>query len=211
MTLTYCITVCNEFHQFQSLMSILQRYKRPQDSIVVAFDDKGDPAIEEYLRSHSINGEFVWYPITFNNDFAELKNSFFDYVTSDWIFQLDADEIINGSFCANINSLLYMNENMDLIHVPRANTVKGLTEEHIKKWGWRVDEKNYINFPDYQGRIYRNLPGKLKWVGKVHEKIQGDSIVYSYLPPDKDARTFMIGHHKTIERQEKQNNYYDTL
>jgi hypothetical protein len=61
-----------------------------------------------------------------------------------------------------------------------------------------------INFSDYQGRIYKS---GLKWSGKVHEKIIG-SKKYSLLPEDF---VYCIQHYKTIERQEKQNNYYDTI
>ena len=63
-----------------------------------------------------------------------------------------------------------------------------------------------INKYDYQGRIFKNSP-EIKWVGKVHEKIEGYKTV-SYLPPVEE---WSLYHPKSIERQEKQNNYYNTL
>jgi len=62
-----------------------------------------------------------------------------------------------------------------------------------------------INAYDFQGRIFKK---NMKWGGKVHEKIIGAKY-YSLLPTDEDV--YYILHHKTIEKQEKQNNYYNTI
>ena len=85
-------------------------------------------------------------------------------------------------------------------------TVNGLTQEHINKWGWRVNTKGWVNFPDYQWRIYRNN-AKIKWVNKVHEVLTGYE-THADLPPNKE---WCLLHPKDIERQEKQNSYYETL
>ena len=90
--------------------------------------------------------------------------------------------------------------------VPRINTVEGLTEAHIQKWGWNVNEKGWVNFPDVQTRIYKNSD-KIYWVNKVHERIVGFES-YTNFPADE---IYCIRHPKTIDRQERQNNYYDTL
>jgi hypothetical protein len=42
------------------------------------------------------------------------------------------------------------------LRVPRVNTVKGITQEHIQKWGWIVDNQGRVNWPDLQWRIYAN-------------------------------------------------------
>ena len=90
--------------------------------------------------------------------------------------------------------------------VPRINTVEGITQDHIKQWGWNIDSKGWINFPDYQSRIYRKSED-IKWVNKVHERVEGTK-TYSYLP---DEEHWCLYHPKTIERQEQQNNFYNTL
>jgi hypothetical protein len=60
--LTYAITVCNEEVELQKLITFLLDKKRPEDPIVVLYDKKnGSKGVEEYLRSHSINGEFNWH------------------------------------------------------------------------------------------------------------------------------------------------------
>ena len=76
--------------------------------------------------------------------------------------------------------------------------------ENIRQWGWRVDERGWVNYPDYQNRILKNKP-EIYWVNKVHEKIIG-AMVTTEIPPGLD-----LIHPKTIERQEKQNNYYNTI
>jgi len=102
--------------------------------------------------------------------------------------------------------LLEMNGDVDVMLVPRVNTVEGLTQDHIAKWKWSVNEKGWVNWPDYQWRLYRNDP-KIKWINRVHERLEGFN-QYATLPMGEG---FALYHPKTIERQERQNNYYDTL
>ena len=99
-----------------------------------------------------------------------------------------------------------LKDNNDVYLVPRVNTVEGLTQEHINKWRWNVDPEGWINYPDYQWRIWKNIPS-IKWKNKVHEVLEGHKS-YSNLPAEE---YFSLYHHKQIERQEKQNQFYDTL
>ena len=206
MKLTYAITVCNEFVEIQRLVSFLLRHKRLQDNIVILYDEaNGDPAVEEYLRSHSLNDEFVWFKAKFDNHFANWKNKLSSLCSGDYIFQIDADEMIDEYQCKVIPQVIESN-NVDVIMVPRINTVDGLTQEHITKWGWNVNEYGWINFPDYQWRIYRNK-SSVMWINPVHEQLTGFNTI-AQLPAGPD---WALTHHKTIQKQEKQNNYYNTL
>ena len=206
MRITYAITVCNEFLEIQRLVHFLLQHKRIQDNIVILYDEaNGDPAIEQFLRSHSINGEFSWHKAPFNKHFADWKNKLNSLCSGDYIFQIDADEMIDEYVCKILPDILAANE-VDVIRVPRINTVKGLTEQHINLWNWKVNKDNWVNWPDYQWRIYKNH-SDIKWINAVHEVLDGYKTV-SYLPAQKE---FALLHHKTIERQEKQNTYYDTL
>jgi hypothetical protein len=82
--------------------------------------------------------------------------------------------------------------------------VDGLTRDHIDKWKWFVDENGWINYPDYQTRICFNS-AEINWVNKVHERLSGWKRIAN-LPEGYD-----LIHPKTIERQEHQNNFYNTL
>ena len=124
----------------------------------------------------------------------------------DWIYQIDADELLDADLIVNLEDILDNNLDKDLILVPRINIVNGLTEEHIQKWGWNVNEKGWVNFPDVQTRIYKRS-SKIGWVNKVHERIVGFES-YTSFPSDE---VYCIKHIKDISRQEKQNEYYSTL
>ena len=206
MKISFAITVCNELEEIKKLVPFLLENKRIQDEIVVLYDNKnGNPEVLEYLLTfNKLPNVQTWRGFDFENNFADWKNKLTDYCTGDYIFQLDADEMISKYMVQNINVIIGMNPDVDLYYLPRINTVEGITQEHINKWGWNVDEKGHINFPDFQGRVFKK---ELKWSGNVHERIVG-SKKYSLLPEDF---VYCIQHYKTIERQEKQNNYYDTL
>ncbi len=206
MKISFAITVCNELEEIKRLVPFLLEHKRIEDEIVILYDQKnGNQEILDFLLPYNIRPNVqTWRGFGFEGNFAEWKNKLNEYCTGDYIYQLDADEMISEYMVKNLHEILSMNPNVDLIFVPRINTVNGLTQEHINKWGWRVNENNWVNFPDVQGRIYKK---GMSWYGKVHERIYGGQ-KFSSLPSDE---VYCIQHHKSIDRQEKQNNYYNTL
>ena len=206
MKISYAVTVCNEFVEIQKLIPFLLKHKRHEDEIVVLYDSKnGSKSVEDFLRAKSVNGEFSWHGGEFDGHFANWKNKLTDLCNGDWIFQIDADEIPNEILITNLSDILEANS-MDVILVPRVNTVDGLTDSHIQKWGWKVDEKGWVNWPDPQWRLYKNSDN-IRWINKVHEKLDGYQTM-SNLPWDEGLALY---HHKNIDKQEKQNEYYDTL
>ncbi len=207
MKISYAITVCNEAVEIQRLISFLLENKRHKDEIVVLFDSKnGTNTVEEYLRSYSVNGEFIWHKKDFDGHFADWKNYLTSLCFGDYIFQIDADEVPHQTLIEYLPEILLSNPNNEVIRVPRVNTVFGLTEEYIRQWGWRVDDKGWVNWPDFQWRIYKNHP-KIQWKNKVHEVLDG----YETWSNLHEIEEFALYHPKDIERQVKQNNYYNTL
>jgi hypothetical protein len=207
MKISYAITVCNEFVEIQRLIAFLLEHKRLQDSITVLYDEaNGDPEIESFLRSHSVNGEFAWHSGKFEGNFAAWKNKLTGLCTGDYIFQIDADEIPCTPIMEALPGILSANAGIDMIWVPRVNTVSNLTVDHIKKWNWSVNSEGWVNWPDWQGRIYKNHPS-IQWENRVHEKLTGIK-TFAQLPMEED---YSLYHAKTIERQERQNNYYETI
>lgn len=208
MKLSYAVTVCDEFIEIQRLLNQLINQKHPQDEIVVLVDlNKNIPTSEllGYLHKLSSSNYITLLEDRFSNHFADWKNKLTQACTGDFIFQIDADEYLPDEFIDLIHEVLEANPEVDLYYVPRINTVSGLTEEHIQKWGWRV-QNGRVNYPDYQTRIYRNNQ-VVKWRNKVHEVIEGHR-QFTVLPAVDELS---ILHPKTIERQEKQNAYYNTL
>ena len=205
MKISYAITVCNELEEVKRLVNFLLSNKRKQDEIVILFDKhNGSQEVREYIsnlpKKVIVKREF------FAGHFADWKNKLTSYCKGDYIFQIDADEVPCTPLIESLPYILEVNQELDVLLVPRVNTVEGLTQEHIQKWGWNVNSEGWVNWPDFQWRIYRNTPG-IKWVNKVHERLEGFK-AYTTLPMEED---YSLYHPKTIERQERQNNYYDTL
>jgi glycosyltransferase involved in cell wall biosynthesis len=208
MKLSYAITACNEVEETIRLVNQLLNYKEENSEIVVLLDTPKAPAeLIEYLELQAKADKLDLIESEFGGDFAQWKNLLNSQCKGEWIFQLDADEYLMPDLIVNMEALLDSNVDKELILVPRINTVEGLTEAHIQKWGWNVNEKGWVNFPDVQTRIYKNKPEQIGWSGKVHERIGGFEN-YTNFPLEE---IYCIKHPKTIERQEKQNNYYDTL
>lgn len=207
MKISYAITVCNEKKEVKRLVDFLLANKRPNDEIVVLYDQKnGDEAVINMLvKLNKLPNFQVWRGF-FDGHFADWKNKLTEYCTGDYIFQIDADELPNLTLINTLPQLIEMNQGIDVILVPRVNTVEGLTQDHISKWGWIVNDKGWVNWPDYQWRVYRKSDD-IKWINKVHERLDGFK-EYATLPSEEH---FALYHPKDIGRQEKQNAYYDTL
>lgn len=205
MKISYAITVCNELEEVKRLVNFLLSNKRTEDEIVILFDDKGAEEVWNYLVQ--VEGDIaILHKAQFRNDFSEWKNKLTSLCDGDYIFQIDADELPTEDLISGLPYILEVNQEVDVFLVPRINTVEGLTQEHIRQWRWMVNEKGWVNFPDYQWRIYRNDPS-IRWKNKVHEVIEGHKT--STLLPAEEM--YCLYHPKTIDRQERQNNYYDTL
>ena len=208
MKISYAVTVCNEIDEIQKLLPFLIENKQEQDEIIVFFDtNNGSKVVEDYLRSRGQETfcKFRWIGYHFDGHFGHMKNALTEACLGDYIFQIDADEIPHEALMMNLHDIIEQND-VDVILVPRVNTVEGLTQEHIQKWGWRVDENGWVNFPDPQWRIYRRSES-IRWENKVHEKLVGYDTI-SNLPWIEELSLY---HHKQIDRQERQNAYYDTL
>lgn len=207
MKISYAITVCDEEDEIVRLIDFLLKNKRYEDEICVLLDtSKTTKHIQKFLWNYSTNKEILLHEGAFEGHFADWKNKLTQICSGDYIFQIDADEIPHRFLLDNLPSVLENNSDLEVFLVPRVNTVEGLTLDHIQKWGWNVDGKERVNWPDYQWRIWKNKP-EIKWINKVHERLDGFK-TYAPLPDDESYALF---HPKTIERQEKQNSYYNTL
>lgn len=207
MKISYAITVCNELEEITNLLNFLFEHKRKEDEIVVLFD-KGNGTAEVWDRLIELKGEdnCILVAKTFKNHFADWKNYLTSLCNGDYIFQIDADEVPHELLIKFLPVLLESNPFNEVYLVPRVNTVKGLTDDHIQKWRWNVNEKGWVNWPDHQWRIWKNIPD-IKWINKVHERLDG----FKTFAPLPEEEPFALYHHKTIDRQEKQNAYYNTL
>jgi len=206
-TISYAITACNEHVELERLLNQLNESIRLEDEIVVQLDITATAEVKAIAEKYNVGAPYEYHRIqaTLNNDFASFKNNLSEHCTRDYIFQIDADEYPHPELIENLPALLEHNPEIDVFLVPRINTVEGLTEEHIRKWGWNV-QNGRVNFPDYQWRIWINKKN-IKWINKVHERLDGFGL-YCNLPLLDELCLY---HPKDIIRQEKQNQYYNTL
>ena len=222
INISFAVTVCNEAFELNRLLNQLKESVIEGDEVVIQVDN--EKSTNEVLKVVSdFEGKYVKKTnsrkkeriintvktfCSLNGDFASFKNNIKKHCSKDWIFFIDADEEVNLEMISLIREVIEMNQDkVDVLLVPRVNTVSNLTEDHIQKWGWRVDERGWVNYPDYQFRLCKNVPD-IRWQNKVHEVLVGYK---SLAPLPADDNTFALGHHKTIEKQEKQNNFYNTI
>ena len=206
MTISYAITVCNELEEITKLLNFLQTNIRKEDEIVIQFDTDNTPEeVVHFLKLQNAMHNYIVVDFPLNKDFASFKNNLKSHCTKDYIFQIDADEIPHEVLINFLPQLLEDNK-VDVIFIPRVNTVEGLTQSHIDKWKWNVNEKGWVNFPDYQTRIYKNTK-EITWMNKVHERISGYD-TFSNFPAEEQ---WSLYHPKKIDRQEKQNEFYETI
>ena len=208
MVISYAITTHNEYEEINELLGVLVHHIDSKDEIVI-LDDFSDERTQQVFTSWQAQyGHVINFKIeqrALNKDFAAQKNYLTGMCSGDYIINIDADEIPHDVFLNQIKQVIEINE-VDLIWVPRVNTVDGLTQEHINKWGWNVNEKGWVNYPDYQARVYKNCD-YISWVKPVHEHITGAK-TYSHQPPHEELSFY---HRKKISKQEKQNEFYGRI
>jgi len=209
-TISYSITCYNEIVEMSRLLKIICDYKWDVDEIVILIDDTNEVpeellyVIDEY--SKDLDNNISVYSHKLNKNFGEHKNYLNQQCKNQYIFNVDADEQISEILINNIHEILDANSDVDLFRVPRVNTVENITQEHINKWGWKVNSDGWLNWPDYQNRIFRNTP-EIHWVYPVHEIITGHKTIVNL--PEEEA--YCLYHHKTIKKQVQQNKFYSKI
>lgn len=212
LKIAYGITACSETVELEHLIPFLYYNKREQDQIFVLLDKpKASSQLLDLLYRFSSSDWITLKESKFEGDFSKWKNELIDLCNTSpnpptHLFNIDADETPTKTLIEILPTLLESNPEIDMYWVPRWNIVEGITQQHIEKWGWVVDQYNRINYPDYQSRIHKNSP-EIKWNKKVHENLVGFK-TFSYLPIEEGLELI---HPKSIERQEKQNQMYSTL
>ena len=206
MKISYSILTHNEDESLLKLIEFLVNHKDEEDEIVILDDYSDNKTTKEILDTMCSIHDITFEQRHLLKDYAGQKNYLTRMCKGSYIVNIDADEIPHKSLMKNLKSVLEANPTIDLYWVPRVNTVDGITQEHIDKWKWNVNEQGWVNWPDYQGRIWRNRPN-IMWKNKVHEVLTGYK-EHTYLPMEE---IFCFYHPKEIKRQEEQNKFYDTI
>ena len=207
MKISYGITVHNESNELNTLLEILVNNIDEEDEIIICDDysDRKTKDVIEHCDLHSSDTKSIkTYQRKLDGNFSDQKNSVIEQSSGDYIFHIDADEYPHDTLLAQLKQILEIND-VDLLWIPRVNTIEGMKQEHINKWGWRISELGWVNYPDYQSRVFRNRED-IRWTRPLHEYITGCD-TYSHLPPHEALSLY---HPKTIQRQEEQNLFYNS-
>lgn len=200
--ISYAICVCNEDRELNSLVNFLLKVKDEEDEINILVDSKNvTPEVREVLKSHG--EKIVVNEREFDGKFSDHRNYHATKCTGDYIFAIDADEMPQEALITNIKTF-----EGDIMYVPRINICPGYTADWITDYKFNLNEMGWVNWPDYQGRYYKNN-GEIKWSNDLHEKLEGPN-------PDKvamlEAKPLVaLWHIKTVERQDRQRAYYESL
>lgn len=205
--LTYGILVKDELDYLQKLLPSILEYKHSDDKVIVLIDEIKTPrALQDYLTQFpSVRVESY----LFQRDFSAMRNHLKGLCETEWMFQIDCDEIPHKKLTSNLHQFLQdCDVNVDAVSVPRINTYEGMTEEFI--------EENYLNavkndedwyfWPDYQARICR-CKDKINWKGDIHEGLTGFNELISLVAEEENA----LLHHKSLSRQKSQTEFYRTF
>ena len=205
MKISYGITVYNEADELFRLTDLLINNIDKDDEIIICVDgdnEKVKLVLENFQKTYQWKSNIVIYNRKLDGNFADHKNSVIENSSGDYIFHIDADEYPHEILLSQLKDILQINE-VDLIWIPRVNTVDGFTQEDVQRWGWRVSEQGWINYPDYQARVFKNKK-EIRWTRPLHEYITGCK-TYSHLPPQEELSLY---HPKTKQKQEQQNKFY---
>lgn len=222
--ITYAITASTEINELKLLLDVLRTnidFSTGEYELLIQLDSGNyDKFLYDYIvelidSNSELDINLIMYPL--NNNFGEFKNNLSKHSNGEYIFQIDADELLGDNLLDPVilKSILDLN-NVEFYMVPRINTVVGITDEYVKSQGWSSEFKGFsveetlqhktINYPDYQGRIYKNLPS-ISWVGTVHERIVGPKTM-TFFPQQEE---YSLTHIKSFEKQISQNNLYKNI
>ena len=201
-TISYAITVCNEAEQLDLLLDYLQPYLEEGDEIVVQADKANvTTEVRQVVSKHKAAiTKYEEWPL--NLDFAQAKNHLNSLCKGAYIFQLDADELPQQWLAENIHAIIDHLPLIELFKFPRVNFL--LDDETFKKALQRkgdIDAER-VSWPDYQGRLYKNRPGRIRWHRTLHERIRGH-LLFWHLP--KDERYALLHIKRKEQDKEKWN------
>ncbi len=202
---SYAITVNNEAEEITRLLDILLPLIDKKDEVIVLQDiTRKDEKVTAILDKYG--EKIIRIEACLDGDFASFKNNLIKAAKKKYLFQIDADEYPTEYLIKNLKDYLRNKSNIDCFYVPRINIVDGITADYIQKMKWDINNKGYINFPDYQSRILKNNK-KIFWKNKVHEVFYGYKKI-AEMPKDYN---FCLIHYKSFEKQKTQNEFYNNL
>jgi glycosyltransferase involved in cell wall biosynthesis len=203
MNITFLITACNEIDELKLNLTLVKIFKEKEDEVLVLLDEKN--CSEEIKKIAKSNSNRVIFK-ELNRDFSSFKNFGISESKYNYVLHLDADELINAFIINQIKGLIENDPTISGLHVPRINIITNASKEDLVSLNFKVNENNWINWPDYQPRFINKKSG-INFINKVHE-------TFSDFSKTKFLQAHPVNallHIKSLEKQKKQNEYYDSI
>lgn len=200
--LSIAILTHNEGQYVQNLFEYVVRYitnnQTDLEFEVIVVDDFSDEPITvqalEWIKTQPV--DVTVYQRALNNDFANQKNFLNSKCTGDWIFNLDADEIIYDDLMDLIPDVIELNTNIEAYWISRINTIDGVTERHYRQYMWMPFKfEEYINTKELNpsSEEYDFLK-KINFIIEETPQENGNKLVKFYMPvngwPDWQLRLY---------------------
>lgn len=204
MKISYQILCKNEDNSLEGLLDFLIKNKRDIDEINLCRDTSG-----ENLKTLEIINKFKsqinYFERKITHTIHNQKNWLAEQASGDYLFYLDADELLYKEFIQSLPTILELNPDVDIYFLPRINIVEGITQEYISQRGWNVNPKGWINYPDIQDRLFKHNVG-IKYNEIPHGRLINEGRKYSFLPYEE---IYSIIHIKSFEKQTSDNSWHD--
>ena len=202
-TIGYMILCKNEDSSLESLLKQITQFKAKQDKIYIVRDKNGTNNKTKYIIE-SYKDDIISFEKPVDKAIHDQKNWLAKQADTDYLFYLDADELLDERFYSIVHQLIEGND-VDVFFLPRTNIVRGITDEYIAaRGGWVMDEKGRINWPDVQDRLFRNHLG-IHFNPVPHGRL----IEYGTFAMLPEEELYAIYHEKSMEKQKSDNEWHD--
>lgn len=196
MKLSICMMVKNEEKFLDKCLIYLQKLMENIDSELIIVDTGSEDSTIDIAKKYTDRVYFHKW----NNNFSDMRNVTISYARGEWIFIIDADEML----------------------IEYEDIIKFFSSEYIKKYNTVfISVKNLTDSEDIttystlsSARIFRN-DGKFKYEGAVHNKpllkepcayLNGLIEHYGYIFNDKDFTEKKFKRTATILKNELEKN-----
>lgn len=195
---SFAILTHNETETLSRLLGSLADVPGTEVRIVDDFSEPPTLAIiDGFVRRYA---NIHLYQRALRKNFAAQRNFIAGKCLGRYIGRIDADETLPRYLIENLEKIVEDLEagGFDAAMFPRINLLGEEADESFRKEfvaaydRFELNEKGWLNFPDYQIKLYRNTPS-LKFRYIVHEILQGANRIYEFPAEEKYA----LMHHKS--------------
>jgi len=188
---SYAILTHNETDSLQKLLDHLFDKKSVFDEIVIVDDYSDNLDTIKIINKSEDRGAKV-FRHQLNNHFADQKNFATSKCRNEYIFSIDADEILDDNLIETFKEVLYINPDVDMFSIPRINIVNDITLNHIGAWRWHVAQLPELTVTAKKSEMTSELQALIKSYNLLIND-DGNDILY-YKPiinwPDYQNRVY---------------------